>query len=154
MPHIQQLSPHVADLIAAGEVVERPASVVKELIENAIDAGASAVVAELQGGGMSLIRVTDDGCGVSPEELPTAFLRHATSKMRSAGDLAAIGTLGFRGEALAAISAVSRLDVFTRQKGAGQGASLHLEAGAPGEVEPAGCPEGSTFAIRDSTWCL
>ncbi len=149
MPHIQQLSPHVADLIAAGEVVERPASVVKELIENAIDAGASAVVAELQNGGMSLIRVTDDGCGVAPDELPTAFLRHATSKMRSAGDLAAIGTLGFRGEALAAISAVSRLDVFTRQKGAPQGASLHLEGGVPGEVEPAGCPEGSTFAIRD-----
>lgn len=149
MPHIQQLSPHVADLIAAGEVVERPASVVKELIENAIDAGAAAVVAELQNGGMSLIRVTDDGCGVAPEELPTAFLRHATSKMRSAGDLAAIGTLGFRGEALAAISAVSRLDVFTRQKGAPQGASLHLEGGVPGEVEPAGCPEGSTFAVRD-----
>lgn len=149
MPHIQQLSPHVADLIAAGEVVERPASVVKELIENAIDAGASAVVAELQNGGMSLIRVTDDGCGVAPDELPTAFLRHATSKMRSAGDLAAIGTLGFRGEALAAISAVSRLDVFTRQKGTPQGASLHLEGGVPGEVEPAGCPEGSTFAIRD-----
>lgn len=149
MPHIQQLSPHVADLIAAGEVVERPASVVKELIENAIDAGAAAVVAELQNGGMSLIRVTDDGCGVAPEELPTAFLRHATSKMRSAGDLAAIGTLGFRGEALAAISAVSRLDVFTRQKGAPQGASLHLEGGVPGPVEPAGCPEGSTFAIRD-----
>ena len=149
MPHIQQLSPHVADLIAAGEVVERPASVVKELIENAIDAGAAAVVAELQNGGMSLIRVTDDGCGVAPEELPTAFLRHATSKMRSAGDLAAIGTLGFRGEALAAISAVSRLDVFTRQKGAPQGAFLHLEGGVPGPVEPAGCPEGSTFAIRD-----
>ena len=149
MPHIQQLSPHVADLIAAGEVVERPASVVKELIENAIDAGASAVAAELQNGGMSLIRVTDDGCGIPPEELPTAFLRHATSKLRAPEDLAAIGTLGFRGEALAAISAVSRLDVFTRRKGAPQGASLHLEGGVPEGVEPAGCPEGSTFAVRD-----
>ena len=149
MPHIQQLSPHVADLIAAGEVVERPASVVKELLENAIDAGASAVTVEIQNGGMSSIRVTDNGCGIAPEELPTAFLRHATSKLRTAQDLAAIGTLGFRGEALAAIAAVSRLDVFSRTKGAVAGATLSLEGGVPAAVESAGCPEGTTMVIRD-----
>ena len=149
MPHIQQLSPHVADLIAAGEVVERPASVVKELLENAIDAGASAVTVEIQNGGMSSIRVTDNGCGIAPEELPTAFLRHATSKLRTAQDLAAIGTLGFRGEALAAIAAVSRLDVFSRTKGAVAGATLALEGGVPAAVESAGCPEGTTMVVRD-----
>ena len=149
MPHIQQLESHVADLIAAGEVVERPASVVKELVENAIDAGSSAVVVEIQRGGMGLIRVTDNGCGIAPGELPTAFLRHATSKLRTADDLAKIGTLGFRGEALAAISAVSRVDILTRQKGAGCGASLHLEGGVPGQVEEAGTPEGTTIAVRD-----
>ena len=149
MPHIQQLENHVADLIAAGEVVERPASVVKELVENAIDAGASAVVVEIQRGGMSLIRVTDNGCGIAPGELPTAFLRHATSKLRSAEDLGKIGTLGFRGEALAAISAVSRVDIVTRQKGAGCGAALHLEGGVPGQVGEAGAPEGTTIAVRD-----
>ena len=149
MPHIEQLASHVADLIAAGEVVERPASVVKELVENAIDAGASAVVVEIQRGGMSLIRVTDNGCGIAPGELPTAFLRHATSKLRSAEDLGKIGTLGFRGEALAAISAVSRVDIVTRQKGAGCGAALHLEGGVPGQVGEAGSPEGTTIAVRD-----
>lgn len=149
MPHIQQLDSHVADLIAAGEVVERPASVVKELVENAVDAGASAVVVEIRGGGMSLIRVTDNGCGIAPGELRTAFLRHATSKLRTESDLGGIGTLGFRGEALAAICAVSRLDVLTRERGAESGASLHLEGGVPGEVLPAGAPEGTTFVVRD-----
>ncbi len=149
MPNIQQLSPHVADLIAAGEVVERPASVVKELVENSIDAGASAVVVELRRGGMGLIRVTDNGCGIPPEELPTAFLRHATSKLRTEEDLARIGTLGFRGEALAAIAAVSRVDIETRRRGAAEGASLRLEGGKPGEVLPAGAPEGTTIRVRD-----
>ena len=149
MPHIQQLSPHVADLIAAGEVVERPASVAKELLENAIDAGATAVTVEIQDGGMTYLRVSDDGCGIAPAELPTAFLRHATSKLRTAEDLAAIGTLGFRGEALAAISSVSRLDVFTRERGAQSGATLHLEGGVPGTVQDAGCPEGTSVIVRD-----
>ena len=149
MPHIQQLSAHVADLIAAGEVVERPASVVKELLENAIDAGATAVTVEMQNGGMTYLRVSDDGCGISSDELPTAFLRHATSKLRTAEDLSAIGTLGFRGEALAAIAAVSRLDIFSRPRGAQSGATLHLEGGVPGEVADAGCPEGTSVIVRD-----
>lgn len=149
MPHIQQLSPHVADLIAAGEVVERPASVVKELLENAIDAGAQSVTVEMKNGGMAYLRVSDDGCGIAPSELPTAFLRHATSKLRTAEDLAAIGTLGFRGEALAAISSVSRLDIFSRERGALSGAKLHLEGGVPGTVEDAGCPEGTSVIVRD-----
>ncbi len=149
MPHIQQLSPHVADLIAAGEVVERPASVAKELLENAIDAGATAVTVEIKDGGMTYLRVSDDGCGIAPAELPTAFLRHATSKLRTAEDLSAIGTLGFRGEALAAISSVSRLDVFTRERGADSGATLHLDGGVSGEVADAGCPEGTSVIVRD-----
>ena len=149
MPHIQQLSSHVADLIAAGEVVERPASVVKELVENAIDAGASAIVVEIQRGGMGLIRVTDNGCGIAPEELPTAFLRHATSKLRTAEDLAKIGTLGFRGEALAAISAVSRVDVLTRRREDTVGAAIHGEGGRMGPVREEGAPEGTTIRVAD-----
>ena len=149
MPHIQQLSSHVADLIAAGEVVERPASVVKELVENAIDAGSSAIVVEIQRGGMSLIRVTDNGCGIAPEELPTAFLRHATSKLRTAEDLARIGTLGFRGEALAAISAVSRVDVLTRRPEDTVGAAIHGEGGHMEPVREEGAPEGTTIRVAD-----
>lgn len=149
MPSIKQLPSHVADLIAAGEVVERPASVVKELLENAIDAGATAVVVEIEHGGMTYLRITDNGCGISPRELPTAFLRHATSKLRTAEDLSAIGTLGFRGEALAAISAVSRIDVLTCPSGAPSGAALHVEGGVAGEVRPAGCPQGTTMVVRD-----
>ena len=149
MPQIQQLPAHIADLIAAGEVVERPASVCKELLENALDAGASAVSVELEHGGMTYLRVTDNGCGIAPEQLPTAFLRHATSKLHRAEDLAAIGTLGFRGEALAAISAVSRVDIFSRQRETDSGASLHLEGGVPGDVKAAGCPEGTTICVRD-----
>ena len=149
MPQIQCLPPHVADLIAAGEVVERPASVMKELLENAIDAGASAIVAEIERGGLTYIRITDNGCGIPAEQLPTAFLRHATSKLRSAADLAAIGTLGFRGEALAAIAAVSRVDIFSRAAGEDMGAALHLEGGIPGQTEPTGCPEGTTICVRD-----
>ena len=149
MPQIQQLPPHLADLIAAGEVVERPASVCKELLENALDAGASAISTELERGGLTYIRITDNGCGIAPEQLPTAFLRHATSKLRTASDLAAIHTLGFRGEALAAISAVSRLDVFSREPSSDAGAMLHLEGGVPGEVTAAGCPVGTTVCVRD-----
>ena len=146
---IFELSSHVADLIAAGEVVERPASVVKELLENAIDAGAGIITVEIQGGGMTYIRVTDNGCGIAPDDAKTAFLRHATSKLRHAEGLEAIATLGFRGEALAAISAVSRIELLSREPGADEGVSLSLEAGAVTDISPAGCPEGTTMIVRD-----
>lgn len=149
MPKIIQLSPHIANLIAAGEVVERPASVVKELLENAVDAGASKVTVEIRDGGMTFLRVTDNGCGMSKEDARTAFQRHATSKLRTAEDLATIGTMGFRGEALAAIASVSRIDLMTKTAGSLAGVSLHLEAGVIQEENEAGCPEGTTILIRD-----
>ena len=148
MPHIIQLDRHVADLIAAGEVVERPASAVKELVENAVDAGATQITVEVQNGGMTFLRVTDNGCGIAPEDAPTAFLRHATSKIRTKEDLAAIGTLGFRGEALAAISSVSRIDLLTKTAEA-EGVSLHLEGGVVTSQQAAGCPQGTTILVRD-----
>ena len=149
MPKIVQLSPHVANLIAAGEVVERPASVVKELLENAVDAGASQITVEIRDGGMTFLRVTDNGCGMSPEDARTAFLRHATSKLRQAEDLAAITTMGFRGEALAAIASVSRIDLMTKIPGAIAGTNLTLEAGTITEESEVGCPDGTTIVIRD-----
>ena len=149
MPKIIQLSPHVANLIAAGEVVERPASVVKELLENAVDAGASQITVEIRDGGMTFLRVTDNGCGMAPQDAKTAFLRHATSKLRNADDLAAISTMGFRGEALAAIASVSRIDLLTKTPGAILGTSLHLDAGEITEESEAGCPDGTTIIIRD-----
>ncbi len=149
MPKIIQLSPHVANLIAAGEVVERPASVIKELLENAVDAGASQVTVEIRDGGMTFLRVTDNGCGMSREDAKTAFLRHATSKLRTAEDLTGIMTMGFRGEALAAIASVSRIDLLTKTSGSISGTSLQLEAGNIVEESEAGCPEGTTIIIRD-----
>ena len=149
MPKILQLPSHVANLIAAGEVVERPASVVKELLENAVDAGASQITVEIRDGGMTFLRITDNGCGMSSEDARTAFLRHATSKLRNADDLAAITTMGFRGEALAAIASVSRIDLLTKTPGAIAGTSLTLEAGNIIEESEAGCPDGTTIIVRD-----
>ncbi len=149
MPDIQILSPHLADLIAAGEVVERPASVVKELVENAFDAGARTVTVELRGGGATYLRVTDDGCGMAPEDAGIAFLRHATSKLHDEQGLEAIGTMGFRGEALAAISAVSHITLTTRQRGAAAGTHMTLDAGDIQDMYETGCPEGTTMIVRD-----
>ena len=149
MPDIHILPPHLADMIAAGEVVERPASVVKELVENAFDAGAKTVTVEVRGGGMTYLRVTDDGCGMTPEDAGIAFLRHATSKLRDARGLEAIGTMGFRGEALAAISAVSRVELTTRARGAASGVRVVLEAGEIQSMYETGCPEGTTMIVRD-----
>lgn len=149
MPEIQILSPHLADLIAAGEVVERPASVVKELVENTFDAGARTVTVELRGGGATYLRVTDDGCGMAPEDAGIAFLRHATSKLHDEQGLEAIGTMGFRGEALAAISAVSHITLTTRQRGAAAGTHMTLDAGDIQDMYETGCPEGTTMIVRD-----
>ena len=149
MSVINILSPHVADLIAAGEVVERPGSVVKELVENAIDAGARNITVEITRGGMGSIRVADDGRGMSPEDAGLAFLRHATSKLSDERGLEAISTLGFRGEALAAISAVSHITLLTREKGVDTGTRVTLAAGEIDGMEPAGCREGTDMTVRD-----
>ncbi len=149
MPQINLLSPHVADLIAAGEVVERPASVIKELMENSFDAGAKHVTVEISDGGATMIRITDDGCGMAPEDAGIAFLRHATSKLHDEHGLEAIETMGFRGEALAAISAVSHIELYTRRPEDAEGTYMTLTAGEIDEMEPTGCPTGTSICIRD-----
>ena len=149
MPVINVLQPHVADMIAAGEVVERPASVVKELVENSLDAGAKNITVEIRGGGATYIRVTDDGCGMAPEDAGVAFLRHATSKLHDEKGLEAIATMGFRGEALAAISSVSKIELNTRRRGDDSGTRVLLEAGDIQEMFAAGCPDGTTMTVRD-----
>lgn len=146
---INILTPHVADLIAAGEVVDRPASVVKELMENSLDAGATRIKVEIRGGGAQEIRVADNGKGMSPEDAGIAFLRHATSKISKEEDLEAIGTMGFRGEALAAIGSVSRVELMTREPGSAEGTQLYLEAGEIRNMQPCGCPEGTVLAVRN-----
>lgn len=149
MTKINILSPLLADMIAAGEVVERPASVIKELMENAFDAGAKKITVEFKKGGATFIRVTDDGCGMSPEDAGIAFMRHATSKLRDEKGLEAIGTMGFRGEALAAISAVSKIELITREKGAPEGTRMLVEAGDIVDMSACGCPEGTSITVRD-----
>ena len=148
MPVINILSPHVADMIAAGEVVDRPASVIKELVENALDAGAKNITVAIEDGGATCIRVTDDGCGMAPEDAGVAFLRHATSKLRDERGLEAISTMGFRGEALAAISAVSEIELVTRRQGDREGTRVTLTAGDIQDMGPWGCPEGTTMIVR------
>jgi DNA mismatch repair protein MutL len=149
MGKINVLDKHIADLIAAGEVVERPASVIKELIENSIDAGAAAVTVEIRNGGVTYLRVTDNGCGIAREDVPVAFLSHATSKIAGKNDLGAIGTLGFRGEALASIAAVARVEMLTRTADELAGTRYGIEGGKEQYCEDAGCAEGTTIVVRD-----
>lgn len=149
MSKIALLSQETIDKIAAGEVVERPSSVVKELVENAIDAGASAITVEIKEGGISLIRITDNGCGIPKEEVPLAFLRHSTSKIRSAEDLMCVHSLGFRGEALSSIAAVSRVEMITKPADALTGTRYVIEGSKEIADEEIGAPDGTTFLVRD-----
>ena len=149
MAKINVLDKQVAELIAAGEVVERPASIVKELVENAVDAGATKVTVEIQGGGIRYIRVTDNGTGIAREDVENAFLRHATSKVKNEEDLTRIMTMGFRGEALASIAAMCRVELLTRTAEEIAGTRYTISGGEPGELSDAGCPTGTTITVRD-----
>jgi DNA mismatch repair protein MutL len=149
MSVINVLDKNTVNQIAAGEVIERPASVVKELIENSIDAGATAVSCEIKGGGIELIRITDNGCGIGEDDVRTAFLRHATSKIKDASDLADVLSLGFRGEALASIASVSEVELLTRRKDDVTGIRYLISGGEEQGMESVGCPEGTTFIVRN-----
>lgn len=149
MPKINLMPKEMSELIAAGEVVERPASVVKELVENSIDAGAKHITLEIERGGILYIRVTDDGCGIEAGDVPTAFLRHATSKVKTIADLDRISSLGFRGEALAATAIVSKVELFTKQKSDTFGTHYIIEGGNEVLNEENGCPDGTTIIVRD-----
>ena len=149
MAKINILPKHIAELIAAGEVVERPASVVKELMENSIDAGATAITLEIKNGGVTYIRITDNGCGIDREDVPNAFISHATSKICDENDLNSIFTLGFRGEALASIAAVSRTEILTKSTNQDSGTAYAVSGGTQMKYEPAGCPDGTTIIVRD-----
>ncbi|MBP5651939.1 MAG: ATP-binding protein, partial [Lachnospiraceae bacterium] len=149
MSVINVLDKNTVNQIAAGEVIERPASVVKELIENSIDAGATAVSCEIKGGGIELIRITDNGCGIAEDDVRTAFLRHATSKIKDASDLADVLSLGFRGEALASIASVSEVELLTRRKNDVTGIRYLISGGEEQGMESIGCPEGATFIVRN-----
>lgn len=146
---INVLTPQMANLIAAGEVVERPGSVVKEIIENSIDAGSRRIEVEIKNGGVTYIRVSDDGCGIERDDVEKAFLRHATSKIKEPSDIGRISTMGFRGEALAAIASVSKIDLFTRTALSIDGIHMSVEGGAHSQPEETGCPRGTTIIIRD-----
>ena len=148
MSKIQVLDPITIDKIAAGEVIERPASVVKELVENAIDAGATAIVVEIKEGGISFMRITDNGCGIERDDVRSAFLRHSTSKIRSVDDLVHIGSLGFRGEALSSISAVAQVELITKTRGQTFGTLYRIAGGKEEDLEDTGAPDGTTFIIR------
>lgn len=149
MPSINLLSQEISELIAAGEVIERPCSVIKELVENSIDSGARHITVEIKNGGTTYMRVTDDGCGMSFDDVPKAFLRHATSKISSKEDLDNILTLGFRGEALASVAAVSRVEVMTKQKDETYGTLYNIEGSAESFHDKGGCPDGTTIIIRE-----
>lgn len=146
---IQVLDQNTINKIAAGEVIERPSSVVKELVENAIDAGATAITVEIKEGGISFIRITDNGCGIKREELPMAFLRHSTSKIQSIEDLMCVASLGFRGEALSSIAAVSQIELVTKTAGQMTGNRYVIEGGEEKSIEEVGAPDGTTFIVRN-----